>query len=609
MTAPDPQSGGKDVVGLTSVEAGTLLVPDSQIPVGLNRLDPSVVLDNLVLSLVDGQGKALVRHEFGQRAASASVLKLPLSQVPWKGPAEDQPLTLRLQAFSPGGRLLKTRDIPVWLAGRVYSGLSVISHPQEIYPGSTALLEAGFDGPPPPSAWVVWSQGGKVLQAGPWADGHNLLAWQSPRTEGSFSVNLEVFPKRPPADLSARAPFRLTTRQMVTSLDSGEPGDLGPSDSYLSLFHFRGNVRDTGVQEEGPAATRILGSPGPRLVNGFFGYEFGAGEGVVRERFGLPVTADRRLAPFSLTLRSWPLKNLEAEAPLVQFRHHGTGFILGLSATAGGGAVLQVRSGQAGVRSEVPRVFVPRQAGTLTLSVLPEADGLTVTWYKGGEPVQSQHLALSLPEGLDEDGDFQLAGGPDPLPLLWDELGVYYRDTDHRPGTDPRVLARALQDRHGSELEWADGFDGLNLESGWEAAGRVSLEDGSLVLAPGASAATPILFPGAPAWLVKIPAPEGRRGRIGLYYDGDPTPLLSLDLAGGSYTYAGGRHGFDVPAGPLELKLGFSPRLVSCRLGSLDLALTPARSNAGLRWIFSLEPGSKENFIISQLVILKEFAK
>jgi hypothetical protein len=105
----------------------------------------------------------------------------------------------------------------------------------------------------------------------------------------------------------------------------------------------------------------------------------------------------------------------------------------------------------------------PWEAGTykpLIISVFPDYDRreIFISWYQDGQLVATAENRWNNPVSLAAPGQTVIRTGGSGFDIL-DELGVYYRDAQNRPSPVPRIFASHLQQRYGSRVFYADGFD------------------------------------------------------------------------------------------------------------------------------------------------------
>ena len=131
------------------------------------------------------------------------------------------------------------------LAGQ-YAITGINSYPPTIMPGREGRIAASFLHPEGTDPYVRWSGDGAVLASGRLSEGLAELAWTAPRSEGVYTVQVELFPVPPAAgaDFPTISPITANARLFVSSKPAAGIDELRPASSYFALFHFNGSLRD-----------------------------------------------------------------------------------------------------------------------------------------------------------------------------------------------------------------------------------------------------------------------------------------------------------------------------------------------------------------------------
>jgi hypothetical protein len=131
---------------------------------------------------------------------------------------------------------------------------------------------------------------------------------------------------------------------------------------------------------------------------------------------------------------------------------------------------------------------------SITLSLVPANGAIELLWFMNGRLSLIDSLAVN-PTVSSPVGTSTIAGAGGFTGLI-DEFGVYYRDSAGKSTTDPEVYRRSMTDEYGSNLVFAEGFDGINLPSDLILDSQIvrsQLIDGSLSLNPNQSVELPNL--------------------------------------------------------------------------------------------------------------------
>ena len=188
--------------------------------------------------------------------------------------------------------------------------------PPSVLPFSTAILQVSLRIPPNTDPWIRWIIQGKVVQEMLYSQGGAELRWTSPGKEGVYPVGVELFPSPPKegTTYSFASPTYLTSQMVVSSTVGTQDTDLHPESSHWSLFHFMGNLKDSGYRKDkveyGKGHLKEIGSPQVLLRETVFGYYLDGKSGFVTEQCLLPFEGEFSPESFALRFR------LRPEAPL-----------------------------------------------------------------------------------------------------------------------------------------------------------------------------------------------------------------------------------------------------------------------------------------------------
>ncbi len=431
----------------------------------------------------------------GQRLASPAVNEdIPLS-LPDLPAGEYQ---LEVVVLSSGEQVAK-KVSTFFVVRDSWAVTGIKSFPPVLTAGAVVLLRAELAVPEGADPWLRWSWKGTAIARGRASAGGAQVLWTAPPEEGVHSIHLEMFPQAPPSgDFPFSSSILRSTDLYVTAGARLGVGDLSPATSYHTLLHLQGNLREVG--EAAGKTTRgdpsPIGAPEVVQVADGFGYRFNGSSGIALPWLALPVH-DGELAPFTVTIGFTP-ERFDTEQALFAATSSDGSLALGITLDPGSRApaALLAVGGQ-------PPLAIPWKGPQLeqgarsavSLSVMPVVGGLRAAWFLDGIQV-SRFAAAVQAVGLKTEGRTVLAG-PKGLVGTVDELGVYVKDSRGRPSTDPDLFARAARAAHGENLVLAEGFDGPFVPQGFSGAEGIAVEDGHLLVPPGAAVDFPPL--GVPA--------------------------------------------------------------------------------------------------------------
>jgi hypothetical protein len=489
------RGGQAPEIQIVSLTDGQLVQAGSQIPVALSSRSVTTPGElEIEATLTSPGGRVIWRS--GRLASAGLNEQTPLT-------LPDIPAgqyVLEVVAYS-GGVQAGRKTSTFFVAPGTYTIGGITSFPPVLTAGSTVLLRAELGLPAEADAWLRWSWKGKSFARGLASAGSAEALWTAPAEEGVYSIFLELFPSAPPAgtDFPFASQIVQSTDLYVTSGTRVARGDLSPAQSYLVLLHMQGNLDDAaaaGRRQPRPAASPV-GSPRVERVGDGFGYRLDGRSGISIPWFVLPLE-DGALAPFTVSI------GLAASASETGGRIFSTAaadgaFLLEISLDPATRAPRCVLSTGQGAALEVPWTGPALPADTrvlLSLSVQPEGKSLEAAWFLDGNPV-SRAGAEFEPAAIRQEGRSVL-GGEGGLVGVIDEFGVYVRDGQGRPSTDPELFSRSARGTYGESLVLAEGFDGPFLPDGFTGPGLEAVS-GSLAVAAGAAIAFPPLARGAEA--------------------------------------------------------------------------------------------------------------
>jgi len=449
---------------------------------------------------------------------------------------------LEIVAFS-GGEQIQKKSSTFFITHENCIITGIKSFPPVITMGATVLLKAVLEAPSGANPYLQWSWKSKVFARGLLASGAGEALWVAPSDEGVFSIRLELFPSAPAAgtDFPFSSSESLSTDLFVSSGMRPAQGDLGPEESYWSLLHLRGNLREAGAagKKAGKAEASPIGAPQIVQVEDGFGYSLDGQSGIAIPWFVLPVDGGL-LKPFTISIGLTP-ESFEAESRILTVSDSGGAFSLSIvldSAaqspraliTSGQGPVLEIPWQGPGLQKA--------RRHLVSLSVLPQGKRLSAAWFLDGEQISRFSAEVRI-EGLKPDGKAAI-GGEKGFVGVVDEFGVFYRDDQGRPSTDPAQYRRAALASHGDALVMAEGFDGPFLPQGFGAEARVELDGGLLVVPAGANVDLPPAQIGADDVDCSFALAPGSAddALLALIWEGSSAPALEVALAAEAGTLA-----------------------------------------------------------------------
>jgi hypothetical protein len=228
-------------------------------------------------------------------------------------PPQLPPGTYTLQlTLKKGSTQTYQNRVTFFVAEGLYELERISLFPPSVLPFSTAIVQVALRIPSQSDPWIRWTIQGKVVQEKLYSQGGAELRWTSPEKEGVYPVRVDLFP-HPPREgttYSFASPTYLTSQLVVSSTVGIQDTDLKPESSHWSLFHFMGNLQDSGYRKNkavyGRGHLKEIGSPQVQLKETVFGYYLDGKSGFVTEQFLLSFDGESPLGGFTLRFRLRP---------------------------------------------------------------------------------------------------------------------------------------------------------------------------------------------------------------------------------------------------------------------------------------------------------------
>lgn len=440
------------------------------------------------------------------------------------------------RASAPAGE----KEITFFYTAGSFAINGISSYPPAIQPGARILLRADLAYPAGSDPYLRWMQGSVVIGKGRLSEGLSQLTWQAPKAEGVYSIQVELFPTAPTGekDFPFTSALVLTAKLYIAAGSSASSDELSPRESYYSLFHFDGSLRDTGALAAGAASAtaEAFGAAAAASDRDGGGYRLSGNAGIRYPRLILPVK-DGQLQPFTLTL-GLALEEPDTAKSILSISNEDPRFALRLFIDGQGKLAALLRSPSGGevlLASGIDR-FPDRKVHRLDLSLVPSAKALTVLWFLDGNRTSSLTAKADV-SGLSTEGE-TLIGGESSFSGRITELGVYFQDEQNRASPDPAIFRTAMERRYDRSLVLAEGFEGLYLPEGFTLSPPESgrLEEGNMLMEPGANLALPFFELAAQrdnrqestaveiAFAEPLPAGSG----VSLYWEGEAKAFLEI---------------------------------------------------------------------------------
>jgi hypothetical protein len=358
-----------------------------------------------------------------------------------------------------------SKSILVFLVNKDYSLDSVQVCPSEALPGSYIVLQASASYPKDQDPYFIWKYGSKVIGKGSASEGFDQLLWQSPSTEGIYSVTCYLYPYAPEggsaftfdSELSCTAKIGVSS----TAVDENSPYLASRDSSFYSVFHFDGSVSELGSRDKTYPA-KLSANSLIKIYGAGYGYQFDSESKLSVADYLIPVKGGS-LSAFSLLARLvW---DGEGSGALFQAGSASGDFSFALKVNAAGALSVTV------LKDKVQAIAVSgarldSQVHDLCLNVLPINNGssLFIQWFLDG--VETGHSIVAFDNKLIPDSGLSVIGGKGSASVILDEFGVYSKTTDEGVEYWANSFEYSALKQYHDDLIFAYGFDGQALPAG-----------------------------------------------------------------------------------------------------------------------------------------------
>jgi hypothetical protein len=467
-----------------------------------------------------------------------------------------------------------------------YDIRGISSYPPTTLAGHETVLEADLLFPEQANPYVRWSQDDIVLARGSLAEGLQKITWMAPEEEGVYSIRVEMFPVPPPlgGDFSFSSSVELTAKLFVSTDSLLTEDELIPEDSYYSLFHLNGSLRNSGLlgTETTEEEAQEIGQVRWSNENGIIGLETGSGLGLRYPLNILPIL-EGQLSPCTITFKLLSTGENADQNLMVVDQNEGFRFRMFFDSDGQLVATIGIQDALLYLPSGI-FTLAPDRHHRIDLSLVPLQEQLQALWFLDGQQTASI-LEVPLPGNLPQNGQTTIAG-ENGFSGIITELGVYYRDPLDRLSVDPGIYRMAMQQKYGRHLVLAEGFEGLHLPDpeSWtvDAPEPATLRSGRLILPVASRLTLPFFELGREetAFLVEFFGTIPPGSTVALQWEGAEAPFLVIDPTG---TIVAEQEG--------EESEEFSPTGKNLRLTLSPGRITLATADAPILYDFELPAG------------------
>jgi hypothetical protein len=485
------------------------------------------------------------------------------------------------------GGVIEEKKISFFYITGEYAIEGISSYPPTSMAGHETVLEADLLYPEQANPYIRWSQDEMVLAKGHLSEGLQKITWMAPEEEGVYSIRVELFPVAPPpgSDFTFSSSVELTANLFVSSASLLTEDELIPEDSYYSLFHLNGSLRNAGLlgEETTEEQAREIGQLRWSNENGIMGLKTGSGSGLLYPLNILPIL-EGELSKCTITFKLLSSGENNDQNLMVIDRNEGFRFRIFFDSEGQLVATFTIKEALIYLPSGIFGL-IPDQHHRIDLSLVPLQEQLQALWFLDGRQTASI-VEVPLPRDLPREGQTLIAGDNGFSGTIT-ELGVYYRDPLNRLSVDPGIYRTVMQQRYGRRLVLAEGFEGLHLPDpeSWKlkpSDASAYLRGGRLILPASSRLTLPYFELGGEetSFLVEFFGKIPPGSTVALQWEQAQTPFLVIDPTG---TVAA-----EEKSGETEV---FSPTGINLRLALSPGRVTLTTADGPIRYDFAPPAG------------------
>ena len=476
-------ASGEDDFVIESIEEGAVLKSSDEIQVAL-VYDEGVYNPESLEILLVGQDEEII----GSTLLKGSSLTDPLPPVSL--PELEPGYYVIRYIVRTGEEIISDVEFPFFFTNDDYLVQGISIYPPVILPEGAGLLEAELHIPAGSDPFLRWSSEETLIYEGLLSEGADRIEWTAPDTAGVYVITFELFPFETgiPGSYTFSSTVSHQARVYVGEKQGTAKGDLGPEESYHSLFHFKGSLVDSGIGSD-TAVLEATGHPALDMRDGFFGYYLDGVSGFYTPRLLIP-QAEEGAVPFSVTFRLL-LDGEQVERNFFTILGESEQSVFRIFTDTGGSPYLELVTDTGS--AVVPSGITGDQLGMireLLVSIVPLEYGTLIRWFADG--IFTGVTEVPFVFSCDEASAYtSIIGGDSGFTGIIDEFGVYSLSNGGEASADRQVFQRAMRASYGKTLLLAEGFDGFVDTGAFAIEGAYSFSGGALVLEPGSSLRIP----------------------------------------------------------------------------------------------------------------------
>ncbi|MCL2792918.1 MAG: hypothetical protein FWD87_07485 [Spirochaetaceae bacterium] len=447
-------------VTVFTIRNGSILEAGANLPVTLVYDEFEFGFDYLRIVLFDDEGKEIAVNQIARSQVGSNRRR----EILLPNNLEKGIYHVRFELFR-NNRIVFSNITNFFYEDSSFRLNNTQSYPPNPAPGERVLFITDFTAPIGSDPYFRWIIGRNIVSEGFFSEGGNRFSWTTPSIEGAYSVSVELFPFKPLDKVFQRFNSAISSSSSVIVSESNRMrlGEFLPKESYSTLFHFRGEIYDSGYLAAGNDNLKVIGDPLPDFRGGVFGYHFNKNEFIEISNIVIPFSNEGVLQPFSIKLKFINDYSVSPDhsqnSPFFSVFSEDESFRISLWQDSRVQYFSEIVSGANRFRSNALRNRDTLNSTlNLTVSFYPGRNSCTIVWMMNGETVARETIPF-LPTLAVNQGKTTIGSGL--FPMLFDEAGVFSRISSVGNSVAPFCFRDYNLDILGRSFIFAEGFDYL----------------------------------------------------------------------------------------------------------------------------------------------------
>lgn len=482
----NPLETGVDManVQLHTVKSGSIVKPNTPIPLTLIYEEAEGDFDSLTITLYNNAGEELASDTLSKSTAGNN-----------KKTEIDLPSDLKNGIYHINYTLLKAEQIifnqitDFFIHDGVFKIDTLQSYPPDPAPGEKVILVADYTSPAGSDPFFRWIIKDKIVEEGLASEGGSKYNWTTVAAEGAYPITVELFPFSPADSAFGKFSSALTRQYVifVSKSNKTRTGEFYPESSYNTLFHFRGEILNEGYLAStlDQNTYTIKGNPVPDFGKGIYGYLFNPNDFIEIPKIVIPFSSQGEMESFSVKYRFLPdtynVAEISPIPPNVFFSATSSdnSFVLQLGNSATG-EYFYTFNNELGKFTYNDNDNGQNRIINLTVSFYSDIVNKTCTmvWMINGKTVEKTEINF-IPALRDAAGVTAIGSGF--CPYLVDEVGIYTKNKEGNPAVSSSYFTDYNLEKFGSSLLFSEGFDYSSRENSFKQEG-IEIKDGQAVI-------------------------------------------------------------------------------------------------------------------------------